>query len=192
MRATRALGSAVATGSAAAVCGLVMTGRLGLDLGWGRSTRRLGPITEVIDARRSVVFDVIAEPYLGRTTRATSAKLRVLERGSDMVLAEHFTPLLGGLVATTTETVTFERPDRIRFRLVRGPVPEVHEEFVLAEAEGQTRLEYTGELAADLWALGRGWGKVVARKWEATVKESLGSIKVEAERRERGRRGARQ
>jgi hypothetical protein len=134
----------------------------------------------------------VAEPYLGRTTRVVAAKLRVLERGSDMVLAEHFTPLPGGLVATTTETVTFERPDRIRFRLVRGPVPDVREEFVLAEAEDLTRLEYRGELAADLWALGQGWAKVVARKWEATVKESLGSIRAEAERRERSRRGARQ
>jgi hypothetical protein len=52
-------------------------------------------------APRELVFDVIAEPYLGQTPRALAGKLRVLERGSDMVLAAHFTPLGGrlGLVA---------------------------------------------------------------------------------------------
>jgi hypothetical protein len=48
-------------------------------------------------APREVVFDVIAEPYLGRAPRALADKLRVLERGGDMVLAAHFTPLGGRL-----------------------------------------------------------------------------------------------
>jgi hypothetical protein len=38
-----------------------------------------------------------------------------------MVLAAHFTPVKCG-VTTTLETVRFERPNRIDFRLVRGPV----------------------------------------------------------------------
>ena len=46
-----------------------------------------------------------------------------------------------------------------------------------------TRLEYTGELGADLWALGRWWADQVATKWEATVRSSLDRIKTEAERR---------
>ncbi len=42
-----------------------------------------------------------------------AAKLRVLQRGKDMVLAEHYTPVHGGrLTATTLETVTFDRPHR--------------------------------------------------------------------------------
>jgi hypothetical protein len=50
-----------------------------------------------------------------------------------MVLAAHFTPLGGrlGLVAQTVETVRFTRPERVDFRLVRGPVPHVVEAFVL-------------------------------------------------------------
>jgi len=64
---------------------------------------------------------VIAAPYLGRTPRAMAGKLRVLERGTDMVLAEHYNPVHGGrLTATMVETVTFDRPRRVVFRLVRG------------------------------------------------------------------------
>jgi hypothetical protein len=53
-----------------------------------------------------------------------AGKLRVLDRGTDMVLAEHYTPVHHGrLTAATLETVTFDRPHRIGFRLVCGPVP---------------------------------------------------------------------
>jgi hypothetical protein len=130
-----------------------------------------------------VVFDVIAAPYLGRTPAALAGKLRVLERGGDMVLAEHFTPVRGGLVATTVETVRFSRPERVSFRLVRGPVPLVEEEFLLQEHDGATTLRYHGELAADLWALGRWWGGVVGRRWDAAVAASLAGVGAEAERR---------
>ena len=99
-----------------------------------------------------------------------------------MVLAEHFTDV-GRFVATTVETVRFDRPTRVDFRLVRGPVPYVAEWFDLRETEDGTALEYGGELGADLWALGRWWGDIVARKWEATVRSSLDAVKAEAERR---------
>jgi hypothetical protein len=52
-------------------------------------------------------------------------------RGSDMVLAAHRTALRGRLVATTVETVRFTRPERIDFRLTRGPVPYVLSRFAL-------------------------------------------------------------
>jgi hypothetical protein len=100
------------------------------------------------------VFDVIAAPYLGKTPRAMRDKLEVLERGSDMVLAAHFTPV-GRLIATTIETVAFERPHRVAFRLVRGPVPPVVESFALQRRDGGTLLVYTGELGTDLWRLGQ-------------------------------------
>jgi hypothetical protein len=134
-----------------------------------------------------VVFDVIAEPYLGRASRALADKLRVLERGNDMVLAAHFTPLGGrlGLVAQTVETVRFTRPERVDFRLVRGPVPHVVEAFVLTEQAGGagTRLAYDGEIGADLWLLGQRWCALVAGRWEQTVAASLAAVKAEAERR---------
>ncbi|MDI3390318.1 SRPBCC family protein [Streptomyces sp. B-S-A8] len=171
--------AAVAAGS---YVGLV-SGALPVDLGVGRRVRRLGPQTVDLAAPRDVVFDVIAQPYLGRTTRTMREKVRVLERGSDMVLAAHYTPVGGGWKAVTVETVRFLRPERIDFRLVRGPVPHVVESFTLTEHAAGTRLVYEGELGTDLWALGQRWGHVVAGRWEETVAASLALVAKEAERR---------
>lgn len=182
--------SAVATAALAGLAGGALTllarGALTLDLGVGRRVRPLGPLSVEIAAPRDVVFQVVSAPYLERTPRALESKLKVIERGRDMVLAAHFTPL-SGLVATTLETVRFEPPSRVHFRLVRGPVPHVAEEFVLHESGDGTRLDYQGELGTDLWAAGGWWGDRVAAKWEAVVEESLGAIKAEAERRARSR-----
>ena len=129
------------------------------------------------------MFAVLSDPYLGRQTRAMAAKIEVLERGSDLVLAAHRTPLRAGLVATTVETVRFTRPSRVDFRLVRGPVPHLVESFLL-EAEGaKTRLRYEGEMETDLGALGLAWGGLVGRQWERAVRASMMQVKAEAERR---------
>jgi hypothetical protein len=63
-----------------------------------------------------------------------------------------------GLVAQTVETVRFTRPERVDFRLVRGPVPHVVEAFTLEEQPdgAGTLLVYQGQLAADLWRLAGG------------------------------------
>ncbi|MGH3123261.1 MAG: SRPBCC family protein [Streptosporangiaceae bacterium] len=187
---TRGLAAAALPGAAGGMAGLVyyltITGRLTADTGWGRRVRPLGPFSVQIAAPATTVFDLIAAPYLGRTPRAMAAKLRVLERGADMVLAEHYTPVHGGrLTATTVETVTFDRPRRICFRLVRGPVPHVTEEFTLTEQNGATTLAYTGEIGADFGTAGRWWASQVAAPWEAAVRASFAGIKAEAERRAR-------
>jgi hypothetical protein len=161
---------------------LVVRGALTLDLDVGRRVRPLGPITRMIAAPPETVFDVIAAPYLGRTPRALSDELRVLERGSDMVLAAHFTTV-GRLTTTTVETVRFERPHRVSFRLVRGPVPHVVETYELRDVPEGTEFVYAGELGTDLWRLGQWWGDRVAEQWERAVGRSLESIRAEAERR---------
>lgn len=184
--ATRCSGSLLA-GLAAAAAGaaLVATGTVSVDLNVGRSTRPLGPIRRRIEAPPPTVFDVVAAPYLGTTPRAMAEKLRVLEKGADMVLAAHFTPIGFGLRATTIETVRFERPKQVSFRLVRGPVPYVTETFEFGDVDGVTELVYSGELGADLWKVGRWWANVVAKSWEQTVNGSLDGIKTESERRAR-------
>lgn len=161
----------------------LVTGAVPIDIGIGRRMRQLGPLVVDISASRELVFDIAAAPYLRRQPRAVADKVRVLERGSDMVLAAHRTPVRGPLTATTVETVRFTRPERVDFRLVRGPVPHVVEEFVLTGDEHSTRLEYRGELGTDLWWLGAWWGRLVARAWERTVASSLQAVKTEAERR---------
>lgn len=178
----RLLGIAALAGLAGGGYDQLVRGGLTLDLGIGRTVRPLEPLVVPIAAPREVVFDVVAAPYLGRPTRAMERKLRVLERGEDLVLAAHFTKV-GKRVATTVETVHFERPERVHFRLVRGPVPHVVEEFVLRETSAGTELTYAGELGTDLWAVGRWWGDRVAAKWEAAVESSLAAVRAEAERR---------
>lgn len=180
-------GGSVVAGS---YLGLV-TAAVPLDLGVGRRVRGLGPLVVDIGADRETVFDLLAQPYLGQATRAMREKIEVLERGSDLVLAAHRTPVGGRLFATTVETVRFTRPERVDFRLVRGPVPQVMERFELSENESGTRLRYTGELGTDLWAVGRWWGEKVGRRWERAVEETLHAVRVEAERRATGRRRTR-
>jgi hypothetical protein len=161
---------------------LLVRGSLTIDVGIGRTTRPLGPLVWRIAAPRELVFEVIAAPYLDRTPRALASKLRVLERGENMVLAEHLTAV-GRLVTTTLETVRFERPERVHFRLLRGPVPYVVEQFDLRESDEGTELEYSGELGTDLWSLGEWWGGLVASRWEDAVRGSVAAIREEAERR---------
>ncbi|HYI74805.1 MAG TPA: SRPBCC family protein [Gaiellaceae bacterium] len=176
----RTLAGAIGVGTV--VWALVVRGSLTLDLGVGRRFRRLGPITITVAAPREVVFDVVSGPYAERVPRALRETVEVLERGEDVLLAAHRTKAYG-LTATTVETVRFERPERVHFRLVRGPVPHVVETFSLREVAGGTELQYSGELGTDFWALGRFWGAAVARTWEATVASSLESARIEAERR---------
>ena len=180
---TLALRAAVAGSLLAAGAALVARAGLTLDIGVGRRLRPLGPITLDIAAPPELVFDVIAAPYLGRTPRALHDKLEVIERGADLVLAAHHTPLASRLTVTTVETVRFERPRRVTFRLVKGPVPHVAERYELRPSATGTAFEYRGELGTDLWALGAWWGAVVARSWERTVASSLDAVRTEAERR---------
>jgi hypothetical protein len=161
---------------------MLASGSLTLDLGIGRRTQPLGPLVQAIRAPQDVVFDVIAAPYLGRTPRAMADKLDVWERGSDMVLAAHYTRVKCG-TTTTLETVRFRRPDRIDFRLVRGPVPHLVESFVISASGAGSELRWQGELGTDGWAIGGWWGRRVAVAWTRVVDASLRDVAVEAERR---------
>lgn len=186
LRRAAAAGSGLVLGGllagTATYLGLV-SGAVPVDLGVGRRTRPLGPISLQIAAPRETVFAVIAAPYAERPSRALREKVQVLARGSDMVLAAHYTSVRGRLRATTVETVLLDAPARVDFRLVRGPVPHVLKSFVLDEADGGTMLVYTGELGTDLWGVGQRWGDLVAGRWESVVLSSLHTVKHEAERR---------
>jgi hypothetical protein len=91
----------------------------------------------------------------------------------------------GRLTAATLETVTFDRPHRIAFRLVRGPVPHITEEFTLTDDGGSARLDSCGELGSDFAGAGQWWAERVAAAWEAAVRSSFTGIRTEAERRAR-------
>jgi hypothetical protein len=184
MRASRLLLAGVlgAAGTAGGLLLGLVTGAVALDIGVGRRTRPLGPITVTIWAPRSRVFTAAAAPYAERQSRAMRDKVQILERSGEMIVAAHRTPLGAGLTAVTVESVVLAPPEQIRFRLLRGPVPYVEETFTLTEADGMTTLTYAGTLATDLWAVGRWWGDVVAGAWDSAVRASLDQIKAECER----------
>ena len=161
------------------------SGAVTIDVGWGRRVRPLGPLAMHIAASREDVFELLANPYVGRATRAIQEKVQVLERGTDMVLAAHRTRVSKRLTTVTVETVRLTPPERMDFRLVRGPVPHVVEYFQLGADGVGTMVEYRGELGTDGWAIGAWWGRLVARAWESAVESSLTAVKAEAERRAR-------
>ncbi len=166
---------------------LVVQGSLTLDTGLGRRTRPLGPFSVTVAAPRESVFDFLAAPYLSSSPpKAQREKVEVLERGADLVVAAHRTPV-AFLTTVTVEAVGFDRPGSISFRLLRGPVPFVVEEFRLLEHDDATTLEYTGTLGTDFWLLGRLWGAVVAWIWERTVRDTLTGMKRSVEELEERR-----
>ena len=113
-------------------------------------------------------------------------KVEIPKWAEQMVLAAHRTVVGSGLTAVTVETVTLDPPNRMGFRLLRGPVPHVIETFTYDETADGTRLSYGGELGTDLWRLGQAWGDLVARGWVDVVRDSMAAIKTESERRARG------
>jgi hypothetical protein len=189
--------AAVLVAAALAAYLLTVTGALTLDTGLGRRTRPLGPQRLRVAASREALFDHLASPYLsGSPSRAQREKVSVLERGEDLVVAAHRTPV-AFLTAVTVEAVGFDRPRLITFRLLRGPVPFVEEVFRLEELPGGgTELVYEGRLGTDFWLLGRLWGLAVAWVWERTVARSLAEAQAAVEelaarRDAREREGAR-
>jgi len=177
--------AAAALAAGTALYRSLVTGRLSLDLGVGRRTRALGPLSVDIAAPPEAVFATSAAPYAERRPRAVMDKVHILERTDHMVLAAHYTPVGKHLTAVTVETVILDPPNRLAFRLVRGPVPYVVETFTFASTHDGTRLTYTGELGTDLGRVGELWGNLVTRSWLAAVQTTLGVIKAESERRTR-------
>ena len=174
----RALATAgIAAAATRKLYGALVDGSLTLDTGVGRRVRPLGPRTWELAAPPERVFDLIAVPYGERPPRALREKVQVWERGADLVLAAHRTPV-GGRTVTTVETVRFERPVRFDFRLVRGPVPHLAESFVLEPHDGGTRLTWSGEIGTDFGPLGAWWADRVAAAWERAVAHSLAAVEA--------------
>jgi len=160
---------------------LLAMGRLHLDLGWGRSVHRLGPITVRIAAPRELVFETIAAPYLGRTPGGSG--IEVLVGGEDLVVAAHHTRV-HFYTARTVEAVDFDPPERVGFTHLTGPVPHAVEEFALRKLDRETELHYEGEIGIDFFVFGRVAARHWVRpQWERIVREHLDDLKLRAEQR---------
>jgi Polyketide cyclase / dehydrase and lipid transport len=170
---------------------LLAMGRLHLDLGWGRSIHELGPIEIRVAAPRDLVFEMLREPYLGHTPRASG--IEVLARGEDLAVAVHHTKV-HFYTARTVEVLEFDPPARVGFRHLTGPVPHAVEEFTLEGGGGSTRIRYSGEIGIDYFILGRIAGRRwVPPQWERTVRAHLEDVKERAElraERHRAREGS--
>lgn len=181
--------SGVLLGGALGLFFLMATGRLALDLGWGRSLHPLGPMVVRVAAPRDLVYEMLRAPYAGRVPEGSGVE--VLERGEDVVVAAHHTRV-HFYTARTVEAVRFEPPDRITFRHLASVVPHGLEEFRLREDEGGTALEYRGEVGVDFWILGRLAGRHWVRpQWERAVRRHLEGLRERAEERA-SRRAARE
>ena len=169
---------------------LLAMGRLSLDLGWGRSVHPLGPIEVRIAAPRELVFEIVEAPYRGRGPSGSGIDL--LARGDSLVVAAHHTKV-HFYEARTVEAVEFERPTRIGFKHLTGPVPHAVEEFALEDVGGETKLRYSGEVGIDFFVLGRVAGRRWVRpQWERTVREHLEDLKQRAEQRAAAHRSRQQ
>jgi hypothetical protein len=80
-------------------------------------------------------------------------------------------------VATTVETVRFDRPETVDFRLTRGLVPHVVKRVTLHDQGGTTEVEYT-----DVRAPGR-WPTRSPANGKRPSKHHFDRIGTEAERR---------
>ena len=155
-------------------------GRAHLDLGVGRSPHQLGPVITTIRAPRDLVFEIIAAPYLGRSS---VPGIEVLARSERLVVARHHTRV-HFYTAQTTEVIDFTPPLRVGFRHLSGPVPHALEEFVLEESDAGTELRYSGELGVDFFILGRIAGRRwVVPQWEHVVSAHIEEIRGPAEAR---------
>jgi hypothetical protein len=155
-------------------------GRLHLDLGWGRSVHRLGPIRMRIEAPRELVYEILSAPYVGR---ARSESIDVLARGESLVVASHLTKV-HFYEARTVEAIDLEPPARMGFRHLTGPVPYAVEAFRLEQEGEETELDYDGELGIDFFLLGRIAGRRwVVPQWHRAVAEHLDAVKAQAEQR---------
>ena len=177
----------VVAGGARRAYRLLASGAATVDVGIGRRTQRLGPLSWRIGASREAVFD---GPLSGADTACAPGQTGGMGAGlghgarGALHLREmwsHDDRGNGSLLAS--------RADRLP-RCPR-PVPHVIESFVLDAVDEGTSLTWDGELGTDFWVLGAWWGSRVARSWEKAVRSSLDAVVAEAERRNRGRESAR-
>lgn len=161
------------------------TGRMHLDLGWGRSRHALGPLHVRIEAPRELVYELLSAAYVGR---ANVPSIEILARGERLVVAAHLTKV-HFYHARTVEAIELDAPSRIGFRHLTGPVPYAVEQFRLEPAGGATELRYDGELGIDYFWLGRlAARRWVVPQWNRAVEAHVRDVKERAGQRAARRR----
>ena len=134
-----------------------------------------------IAARPGLVFQLISAVGQG----ADAAHARVVERPSPERAIVEFTTRVMGRTVKTLEEVRFHAPDRISYRLLKGPIPAVEEEFRVEPDGERTVLRYRGTFTAhSAWWRGGFDRIVVPRIYRRAVWASMVQIKLAAEERQ--------
>ena len=125
-----------------------------------------------VSAPRELVFEVVA-----------SAGKKVAAEGDAQIV--EYESRLGGHVFKTLERVTVERPHRIVYRWLTGPVVGVEEEILFDEIDDQTTLmSYRGNFQPPAGPLGWARGLSVVRPiFNKLVRAHLAEAKQLAEAR---------
>ncbi|MDQ6883931.1 MAG: SRPBCC family protein [Candidatus Dormibacteraeota bacterium] len=135
-----------------------------------------------IKAQPALVFQLIAAVGQG----PDAAHARVIERPSANRAIVEFTTRVAGRTVKTLEEVGFHTPDRITYRLLKGPLPAVDEEFRMEPDGDNTILRYRATFVphAPWWraAFDRAIVPWIYRK---AVTSSMHQIKQAAEERQR-------
>lgn len=127
-----------------------------------------------VAAPRGLCFEVVASA--GET----------LEERPDGAKVVRFTTELRRRQVPTTELVVAEPPDRIRYRWLEGPLPEVEEAISFKEAGGATELVYEGRFRPGRGLIRWLYGRVVVKPvFERLVRQHLQQAKDVAEGRAR-------
>lgn len=126
-----------------------------------------------VAAPRELCFDVVATA--GRKLEDVSETEKIVEFKSDYL----------GRAVTTIERVVLERPDRISYEWLEGPLPEVRESISFREQpDGATELIYDGWFAPGRGVVGWLVGRFkIKRIFDQLVREHLDQARELAERR---------
>ena len=144
------------------------------------------PLRVHLHADRRLVYQVVTA--FGGPSFEEGASSKVLDRDGDRILVQFDTPAKDFLgrrkIYRTVEWVSSREPDLIEFDGVEGPLPLLHDRFVLAEAGNCTNLIYESEFGLKGGVFGWLFGKlVVTYMMRRMMREHMAELKQSVESR---------
>ena len=144
------------------------------------------PLKVHLHADRRLVYQVVTA--FGGPSFEEGASTTVLDRDGERLLVQFDTPAKDFLgrrkTYRTVEWVSAREPDLIEFDGVEGPLPLLHDRFVLAEAGKCTNLIYESEFGVRGGVIGWIFGKlIVMRLMRRMMREHMAELKRSVETR---------
>ncbi len=137
-----------------------------------------------INAPRELVYQTLSAFGRGKVKFDNNESSRVICRDGDTIIAE-FVTKAGPFRYKSIEKVTLEKPERIAFEHLSGPLAYVQEEFVFNDLDGNTELIHNGEF---IWKripfFGRLGGLLYTKRaFESVIEEHMEQMKQATEAR---------